>query len=95
MEIGLKDAIAALREELSASILAGANEQLQFEVGEITLEFQVQVERALDGSGKINVWVVEIGGGAARTDTQTHTVTIPLKPTSDGRPVRTHSGVRE
>lgn len=39
--IGLKEAIGALREELSESILTATNETLQFQVGEIVLEFQV------------------------------------------------------
>jgi hypothetical protein len=39
--IGLKEAIEALRTELSQSILAAADEELRFEVGQINLEFQV------------------------------------------------------
>ena len=43
--IGLQDAIEALRKELSASIVAAADEELRFEVGQITIEMQVAVER--------------------------------------------------
>jgi len=88
--IGLKEALAALRQELGESILAAAHEWLRFEVGEITLQFQVEVERTTEGEGGIKFWVVELGGKRAATSTTTHTVTIPLKPVrKDKRPVLT------
>ena len=88
--IGLREAISALRTELSESILAAADESLRFAVGEMTLEFQVEVERARGASGGINVWVVNLGAEGSRTRSVTHTVTVPLKPvTSDGEPVLT------
>jgi hypothetical protein len=88
--IGLLEAVTALRTELAESILAAANEQIRFAVGEITLEFQVEVERTASASAGIKFWVVEVGGEGSRTSTNTHTVSIPLKPvSSDGRPVLT------
>lgn len=90
--VGLREAIAALRAELSDSITASAGEQLRFEVGEMELEFQVEVERVAEGGGGIRFWVVELGGKASRTSTVTHTVTIPLKPVTEDRvPVLTGS----
>jgi hypothetical protein len=38
--IGLRDAVEALRKELSESILAGADEELRLQVGEVTLHFE-------------------------------------------------------
>lgn len=88
--IGLKQAIAALRRELSESILASANEKLRFEVGEITLEIQVEVERSVEGTGGVSFWVVELGAQGARTSTNTHKITIPLRPVrKPGEPVLT------
>lgn len=88
--IGLKQALAALRHELYEAIRAAANEPLRFEVGEITLQFQVEVERTTEGEGGIQFWVVELGGKHAASSTTTHTVTIPLKPVGkDGNPVLT------
>jgi hypothetical protein len=91
--VGLKEAIEALRTELSASILEAADKDLRFEVGEISMEFQFEVERAVEGSTGIKFWVVELGGKGSRTTTSVHTVTIPLKPVSqDGTsPVLTGS----
>ena len=43
--IGLQEAITALRSELIESVVASQGEQLRFEVGEITMEFQIEVER--------------------------------------------------
>lgn len=94
MKTGLKEAIAALREELSESILAGADEDLQFEVGEITIEFQVEVSQSQEASGKVNIWVVDVGAGGKQASTQSHKITIPLKPTAKhGGPVLTGSDV--
>ena len=88
--IGLKEALAALRQELSEAILAAADESLRFRVDEITLQFQMEVERTTEGEGGIKFWVVELGGKYAATSTTTHTVTIPLKPIrKDGGPVLT------
>lgn len=90
--IGLQDAISALRTELIQSVLASKNEPLRFEVGEITMEFQVEVERGLDGKGGIKFWVVELGAGAATKDKNVHKVVVPLKPVrTDGKPVLTGS----
>jgi len=87
--IGLKEAIGALRMELSESILAAGEEALLFEVGQIALEFQVEIERTVEGSGGLKFWVVELGGKGSRSVTNTHTITIPLKPVIDGGPVLT------
>lgn len=99
--IGLQEAIAALRGELIESIIAAQAEKLQFEVGEITMEFHVEVERSSEikggAKGGIKFWVVdlgsaELGGGAGVKDKRIHKVTIPLKPVRfDGKPVLTGS----
>jgi hypothetical protein len=89
--IGLKEAVEALRAELNASILAAGNESLRFEVGQITMEFQVGIERTSEGSGGIKFWVVELGGKVGDKSTEIHKVTIPLQPMRDGRPVLTGS----
>jgi hypothetical protein len=73
--VGLKEAVEALRKELSASIVAAANESLRFEVGQITMEFQIGVERTAEGSGGIKFWVVELGGKGVYKSTEVHKVT--------------------
>ena len=88
--IGLKDAMSALRSELSESILAAAREDLRFQVDDISMQFQVEVERAVGVSGGIKFWVVQLGAEGSRTSTTTHTLSLTLKPiTPDGKPVLT------
>ena len=88
--IGLKEAVGALRKELSDSITDAVGKELRFEVGGITLEFQVEVERTAEGKGGIKFWVVDLGGKLSQASTTTHRITVPLKPvTEDGEPVLT------
>lgn len=90
--IGLEETIAALRQGLMASILASQGEELRFEVGQVMVEFHVEVERSKDAKGGIKFWVVELGGSGGAKDKAIHKVTIPLKPIQrDGTPVRTGS----
>lgn len=88
--IGLKEAITALRMELSESVAAAPAEELRFQVGEITLEFKVEVERTGEVSGGIKFWVIEVGGKGMQSSGTTHTITVPLTPiTRGGQPVLT------
>ncbi len=90
--IGLKDAIVALRKELSDSIQASFGEDLRFKVGEITLEFQVEVERGAEANAGIKFWVVDLGGKGSVSSTVTHKVTVPLSPVyKNGQAVLTGS----
>jgi arginine deiminase len=63
--IGLQETIAALRKELVESIIASQAKGLRFEVGEITMEFHIEVERSTEikggAKGGIKIWVVELG----------------------------------
>ena len=83
--IGLQEAVATLRKEIEEAIQFGQDEDLQFELGEINLELQVEFERSAEvtGSAGIKVFVAElfnIEGKAAASRRKTHTVSIPLKP---------------
>lgn len=90
--VGLQEAISALRAELIDSINASLQEELRFEVGEITMEFQIELERSVEHKGGINFWVVELGAGGSVSNKDVHKVTIPLKPVrTDRKPVLTGS----
>lgn len=84
--IGLHELIENLRRELAYSRSKGKDRDLRFEVQDIELELQVQAERSADGSGKVDLWVFEVGGGGARKDVATQTVKLKLRPVfeSDG-----------
>lgn len=88
--IGLQEAIAALREELIDSVLAAKGERLRFQVGEINMEFQVEVERNIGATGGLKFYVVELGASGTEKDKSMHKVVIPLKPVrADGKPILT------
>lgn len=88
--IGLKEAIEALRVELSESIQASVDKSLHFEVEQINLEFQVEIEKSGEASGEISFWVAKLGAKGTLSSTNTHTVNLQIKPVgSDGSPVLT------
>ena len=90
--IGLQEAIAALRAELIESVVASHGERLRFEVGEITMEFQVEVERDIEANGGLKFYVVELGARGTEKAKDVHKVVIPLKPVrADGKPILTGS----
>ncbi|WP_328470680.1 hypothetical protein OHA21_05175 [Actinoplanes sp. NBC_00393] len=82
--IELAEAIALLREELQEARIRGAGEQLQFNVGPVELEFQVEIAREAGASGKVRFWVVEAGADGKLASRSTQVVRISLEPV-DGR----------
>jgi hypothetical protein len=91
-KIGLKEAIGAVRKELNDSIQASFGEDLRFKVGEITLEFQVEVERIAEANAGIKFWVVDLSCKGSVDSTVTHKVIVPLSPVyKNGQAVLTGS----
>ena len=78
--IGLAQAVAALREELADAMGQGAGAQVQFAVGPIDLEFQIEVGREAGASGKIRFWVVEAGAEGKVSSVTTQLVKVHLEP---------------
>lgn len=88
--IALADAITALRAELTRSIASSTDEELRFEVGQITVEFQMEVERSTSASAGVKFWVLQAGGIAAGRQREIHKLVVPLTPRlSRGGPVLT------
>jgi hypothetical protein len=84
-ELGLSDAIDQLRRELGRAIDAARGEALQFMLGPVELELQVQL--SLKGGAKAEAkWVVvSLGADAGAQRTQTHKVKLTLTPQFEGR----------
>ena len=82
--IGLADAIAELRKELSQALAAGEGEEVRFKLGEVELEFNLEVKREGGAGGGVRFWVVslEAKGGLARA-TQ-HRIKLKLQPEGAG-----------
>jgi hypothetical protein len=89
-KIGLPEAIEAVRAELRRAVVQGEDQDIQFSVGEVQLEFQVGVTREGTVDGKFNVWVLELGAGGSYAKESVQTVTLTLEPPVDaqGQPIK-------
>jgi Tfp pilus assembly PilM family ATPase len=89
-ELGLPEAIEQIRQELREAVAAAADADIQFPVGEVTLEFQVGVKKTGEGSSKVKVWVLEAGVGGKIEHDRVQKVTVVLQPPvdRDGNPVK-------
>ncbi|MFI9239377.1 trypco2 family protein [Streptomyces sp. NPDC053079] len=87
-EIELAEAVRAIRTGLTAAAAAGAGEDLAFDVGDIALEFTVELRRDAKAGGKVKAWIVEGGTDVSRGSARTHRVAFTLTPkdrrTGDG-----------
>src|SRR4051794_33076318 len=80
--------VAGLREELKAA-QAGRDPQLQFKVGPVQVEFTVVTGREAGPQGKLRFWVIEAGGSAKWSASETQKVTLTLTPVGEqGEDVR-------
>lgn len=77
-EIGLSEAIGAVRAELAAAVEQGVDAELQFPVSGVQLEFHVAVTKKGEGRAGVRFYVVELGGAGsyAREEIQTVIVTL-------------------
>lgn len=81
----LADAVTALRAELVKAMEAGKGEAVQFDVGTVTMEFEVEATADVEAKGGVRFWVVELGAYGSVGRSATHTVTLEMKPrTKDG-----------
>ncbi|BBA99333.1 hypothetical protein RVR_5903 [Actinacidiphila reveromycinica] len=78
----LADAVEAVRAGLMAGAVRGAGADVRFEVGEIHMEFTVQLQRTSSGRGGVKAWIVEAGAEGSRSSGTTHTVSLTLHPKS-------------
>ncbi|WP_242911434.1 trypco2 family protein [Actinomadura terrae] len=86
-EIGLAEAVKAIRDDLVRAEREGADADIRFTVGPIEVAFDVALTREAGANGKVKVWVVEAGASGKVSQTSTHRVAFTLTPTRDGRPV--------
>ncbi|MEU7133191.1 trypco2 family protein [Streptomyces sp. NPDC046261] len=86
--IELADAVRAIRDGLTGAAAAGAGEDLAFDVGEIAMEFTVELRKDTKGRGGVKAWIVDAGAEATRGSARTHKVAFTLTPkdrrTGDG-----------
>jgi hypothetical protein len=78
--IPLASAIQALRQELIAAVDEGQDQQVRFALGDIELEFQVEIAREGRAKAGIAFWVLSLGAEGSRSTGRTHTVRLSLTP---------------
>ncbi|WP_198318648.1 trypco2 family protein [Pseudofrankia inefficax] len=76
----MADAIGSLRRELAAARLAADGESIRFELGDVELEFGLELRKEGKGELGAKFWVVSVGGGGSRGSTATHRLKLKLKP---------------
>lgn len=77
-EIGLVEAIEAVRAELTRAVEENVDKDIQFPVDKVELEFHVGVTRGAGATGGIRFWVIELGGKASYESESVHTVKVSL-----------------
>ncbi|MBB5120390.1 hypothetical protein AF335_10710 [Streptomyces eurocidicus] len=89
-DVELADAVQAVREGLTTAAARGRGEEIVFDVGEISMEFTVEIRRDVTGKGGVKAWVVSADAEASRGSTRTHRVAFTLTP----KDARTGGGLR-
>jgi hypothetical protein len=80
-EIELSTAVRVVREQLTQAALDGAGSPVQFEVGPIQMDFEVEIRREFGGKGAVKAWVVMSAEVGAKTSRETtHRVSFTLTP---------------
>ncbi|MDT0469333.1 trypco2 family protein [Streptomyces gibsoniae] len=86
--IELADAVQAVRDELLTAAARGTGGELSFEVGDIHLEFTVELRRDVRVKSGVRAWVISADADAGRSEAHTHRVSFTLRPknarTGDG-----------
>ncbi|MFF3841256.1 trypco2 family protein [Streptomyces sp. NPDC001930] len=78
--VELDKAVQAIRDGLIAAAEQAEGQDLTFELGDIQMEFTVELRQEFKGSGKVKAWVLEAGADATRASARTHRVAFTLKP---------------
>ncbi|MFD3583219.1 trypco2 family protein [Streptomyces sp. NPDC058683] len=88
-DITVGEAIDYLRAELTAARDRAADSGVRFELGDISLEFMVELRREQSGKGAIKAWVVSGEAGAVRSETTAHKLAFTLRAVDqDGAGIR-------
>ena len=82
--VGLADAIAALRAELTSALRAGDGSDVRFELGAVELEFLVDVRRDASADLGVKFWVLSLEGKGGLSRNSQHRVKLTLQPIQDG-----------
>src|SRR5205807_274682 len=89
-KIGLVETIDALRSELATAAKKAQEQEIQFPISSIQLEFQVGVTRDMEATGGVKFWVLELGASGSYANESVQKVTLNLEAPVDaeGRPLK-------
>lgn len=78
--IDLTQAVQTIRDQLMAAASHSAGQDLRFDVGEIQMEFAVELRHDTHVKGGVKAWVVSADADTGRGTAHTHKVAFTLKP---------------
>ncbi|MGA5559503.1 trypco2 family protein [Streptomyces lavendulocolor] len=78
--IELADAVQVIRDQLVLASARAHGQDVRFEVGDIHMEFMVELRTEAKAGGKIRAWVVDAGVDGTRTHARIHQVSFTLTP---------------
>lgn len=79
-DLELAGAVDAIRLQLSEAMVRAEGQRLQFELGDIEMEFAVAITQEARAGGGVKVWVINAGVSGAITSSANHRVKVTLKP---------------
>jgi hypothetical protein len=85
--IGLKELIQGLRRELNQALMAPKPGEVRFELGDIELTLQLEVERSSGVDGGLSFSVLTLGAERGQRQATTHTIKLALKPRVNDKPI--------
>ena len=77
--IELADAVQTIRDELLTAARRSAGQDVVFELGDIQMEFTVEIRKEIKAGARVKAWVVDAGADGTRTDSRTHKVSFTLR----------------
>jgi hypothetical protein len=83
-DVPLAELIKELRRELIEAIREGAGSELQFSLGPVDLDLEVQLTREGGGGGGIRFWVLSAEGSAKAGSARTQRIHLVLNPPTGG-----------
>jgi hypothetical protein len=78
--IDLTQAVQAIRDQLTAAAALGSGQALRFDVGDIHMEFTVELRHDEHVRGGVKAWVLSGEADAGRAAAHTHKVSFTLTP---------------
>ncbi|QNE76663.1 hypothetical protein F0344_20355 [Streptomyces finlayi] len=78
--IELADAVESIRNQLIDAATRATGRPVSFEVGDIQMEFTLELRKEAKGGAKVKAWVVEAGTDASLSTARTHKVAFTLTP---------------